>query len=203
VVNTAEKRRRKPETVSMSYYIIIDLHQTKLTDVKPALILEKQGWWMVMKRKIAAFSLCMMLLCLGTAAADDRYPVGLAVFHNVLPGFGYGSLMQKDYPAAAILLTTEVGASLMLVGGIISIAFAPPSPGSIVIGDQLIILAFCVYGGAKVLGLLFPLLNEAINRIKPAAASAGETVSITAYPQLALTADRRASVGLRLRVALP
>src|SRR4030042_2756248 len=141
------------------------------------------------KLKPVVTFMVLMLFPLMTGAAEETLSPGMAVFRNIFPGFGLGSLAQRDHPAAALLLTSEVGATVLLVVGLVSQYVSSSPSGSIGTSDYMIIVAFFIYGGAKILGILFPLLHEAFVKPSPVAADAiEETASIFVRPGLTLGA---------------
>ncbi len=146
------------------------------------------------------------LFCIPLAAgtAEDGVSPGMAVFQNIFPGFGVGSLAQHDALAGSILLTADAGAGLLVAIGIVLQYWTPASPGTMDPSDIFIVTGMCVYAGAKLLGIIFPLLHEAFRNPPVPADSGGApspTSAITVQPGVVRAGDGRPALGITVHVA--
>jgi hypothetical protein len=153
-------------------------------------------------------ALCLILLGLFAIAVSpalekDISP-GLAIFYNLLPGFGVGSFRQHDDFAGFILITTETTAYLMIFAGFISMASAPTSSTAGDFRDGFLLTAFFMYGGAKILGIVFPLLRHAFTgSAAPAGQDARESPGPVFQPRVTLADSGRPALDLCLSISLP
>ena len=144
----------------------------------------------------------VILLPVSGQESESRTGIGMAVFLNLLPGFGLGSFMQGDRVGGTIQLTADLVGGGCSIGGTIwalgmaSGAIPWSKEGSILSGvlalaGEVIFLASKVYGIAQPIEYAFDKLAE----------HKREEISFSFTPSITHPADRRGvSVGMELVV---